>query len=145
VSASGTLAVVVDNIPPGFPVRCSRTRVGCRQRNAQIRQDWRKFGDVDQSANPDGAKLADCSPVDCQIGLSVQSGRAFAIGYDAIRFVVSPVDPPPRPLFLLAEERGKHFRRVLKELNAQGIEPAFDLKKIGARFYSRRNVTPDSH
>jgi hypothetical protein len=27
----------------------------------------------------------------------------------------------------------------------QGIEPAFDLEKIGARFYARRDVTPDSH
>jgi hypothetical protein len=43
-------------------------------------------------------------------------------------------------LFLLAEERGKHLRRVLKELNAQGIKPALDQKKIGARFYARRDV-----
>jgi hypothetical protein len=48
-------------------------------------------------------------------------------------------------LFLLAEERGQHFRRVLKDLEVQGIEPAFDLEKIGARFYARRDVTPDSH
>jgi hypothetical protein len=29
-------------------------------------------------------------------------------------------------LFMLAEERRKHFRRVLKDLNAQGIKPALD-------------------
>jgi hypothetical protein len=47
-------------------------------------------------------------------------------------------------LFLLAEERGKHFRRMLKELNAQGIEPTLDPERIGARFYARRDVMPDS-
>jgi hypothetical protein len=47
-------------------------------------------------------------------------------------------------LFLLAEERGKHLRRVLKDLEAQGIEPAFDLERIGARFYARCHVTPAS-
>jgi hypothetical protein len=31
----------------------------------------------------------------------------------------------------------------LKDLNAQGIEPAFDLEKIGARFDARRDVTPN--
>jgi hypothetical protein len=44
----------------------------------------------------------------------------------------------------LAEERGQHFSRILKELNAQGIEPAFDLEKIGARFYARHDVMPSS-
>ena len=47
-------------------------------------------------------------------------------------------------LFLLAEERGKHFRRMLKELNAQGIEPTLDPERIGARIYARRDVMPDS-
>jgi hypothetical protein len=47
-------------------------------------------------------------------------------------------------LFLLAEVRGKHLRRVLKDLEAQGIEPAFDLERIGARFYARCHVTPAS-
>ena len=48
-------------------------------------------------------------------------------------------------MFLLAEERGRHFRRVLEELNAQGIEPEFRTEKIGARFYARPDVMPDSH
>ena len=43
-------------------------------------------------------------------------------------------------LFLLAEERGKRFRRLLKELAAQGIEPALDQEKTGARFYARCDV-----
>jgi hypothetical protein len=46
-------------------------------------------------------------------------------------------------LFLLAEERGKHLRRALKDLNAQGINPALDPNEIGARFYARRDVMPD--
>jgi hypothetical protein len=37
-------------------------------------------------------------------------------------------------LFSLAEERGKDFGRVVKDLNSYGINPACDLKKIGARF-----------
>jgi hypothetical protein len=45
-------------------------------------------------------------------------------------------------LFLLAEARGQ-LSGGLKDLNAQGIEPAFDLEKIGARFYARRDVTPN--
>lgn len=44
-------------------------------------------------------------------------------------------------LFMLAKERKKHLRKVLKELDAQGIEPAFDPKKIGARIYRRGNLT----
>ena len=32
---------------------------------------------------------------------------------------------------------GKHFRQVLKEIDAQGIEPAFKRKKVGATFYAR--------
>jgi hypothetical protein len=31
----------------------------------------------------------------------------------------------------------------LKDSNAQGIEPAFDLEKIGARFYARHDLTPN--
>ena len=40
-------------------------------------------------------------------------------------------------LWALAKERGKHFRQVLKEIDAQGIEPAFKRKKVGATFYAR--------
>lgn len=46
-------------------------------------------------------------------------------------------------LFVLAEERGKHFKRVLNELNAEGVEPAFKPATIGARFYSRSDVSLD--
>ena len=31
----------------------------------------------------------------------------------------------------------------LKDLNAQGIEPAFDPDKIGERFFARRDLTPN--
>jgi hypothetical protein len=48
-------------------------------------------------------------------------------------------------LFLLAEERGQHFRRVLKDLNAKGIKPALDLDEIGARFYARRDLALGGH
>jgi len=40
-------------------------------------------------------------------------------------------------LFALARQRGKHFRAVKKALEADGVEPAFDPKKIGATFYRR--------
>lgn len=40
-------------------------------------------------------------------------------------------------LFMLAEQRGQHFKSVLKALEAQGIAPALDEEKIGARFYRR--------
>jgi hypothetical protein len=38
-------------------------------------------------------------------------------------------------LFALAKRQGRHFRAVKKELEAAGIEPALDPKKIGATFY----------
>ena len=47
-------------------------------------------------------------------------------------------------LFGLAKERGRHFRAVLKELDAQGIEPAFDHDKIGTRIYRRSDVEVDN-
>jgi hypothetical protein len=34
----------------------------------------------------------------------------------------------------------EHFRRVLKELDVRGIEPAFKRKQIGARFYVRAQL-----
>jgi hypothetical protein len=43
-------------------------------------------------------------------------------------------------LFRLAEERSQHFVHVLKDLETQGIEPAFDLRKIEARFYARAHL-----
>jgi hypothetical protein len=43
-------------------------------------------------------------------------------------------------LFQLADERGQHFRRVLKTLDAEGITPVFDPESIGARFYRKREV-----
>jgi hypothetical protein len=44
-------------------------------------------------------------------------------------------------LFVLAKERGKHFRAVLRELDAREIHAEFDPEKIGARFY-RRDALP---
>jgi len=40
-------------------------------------------------------------------------------------------------LFALAKQRPKHFRVVKTALEADGIEPAFGPKKIGASFYRR--------
>ena len=40
-------------------------------------------------------------------------------------------------LFVLAKERGRHFKAVKNALDAAGIEPAFDPEMIGARFYWR--------
>lgn len=47
-------------------------------------------------------------------------------------------------LFGLARERGRHFRRLLQELDAQGVEPAFDRDKIGTRIYRRQDVEVDN-
>ncbi len=43
-------------------------------------------------------------------------------------------------LFALANEQSKHFKRVKNELEAQGVEPAFDPEEIGARFYARAQL-----
>ena len=40
-------------------------------------------------------------------------------------------------LFVLAKERGEHFLAAKKALDAVGIMPAFDAKKVGATFYRR--------
>lgn len=40
-------------------------------------------------------------------------------------------------LFALAKERRKHFRVVKNKLEFDGVQPAFDPKKIGASFYRR--------
>jgi hypothetical protein len=47
-------------------------------------------------------------------------------------------------LFALAGQRRKHFRVLKNELEADGIEPALDPKKIGATFYRRRDCCPTS-
>ena len=38
-------------------------------------------------------------------------------------------------LFVLAKQRGQHFRKVKQELDAAGIKPALDPAKVGATFY----------
>lgn len=43
-------------------------------------------------------------------------------------------------LFALAKERGLHFRRVQRELDDRGLEPAFKAEEIGARFYKREDL-----
>jgi hypothetical protein len=43
-------------------------------------------------------------------------------------------------LFALAKQQGRHFRKVKKELDAAGIEPALDPKKVGATFYRRADL-----
>ena len=40
-------------------------------------------------------------------------------------------------LFALAKERGRHFRKLKQELDEVGVEPVFDVNKIGATFYRR--------
>jgi TniQ len=42
-------------------------------------------------------------------------------------------------LFALAKERGRHFRRLKQEMDEAGIEPVFDVNKIGATFYRRKD------
>jgi hypothetical protein len=77
-------------------------------------------------------------------------------GHLATRTVINPVNRCPTvvvpeaeaarfareyvSLFTLASQRGKHFILVKKELEADGIEPAMDPKKIGATFYRRENL-----
>lgn len=43
-------------------------------------------------------------------------------------------------LFALAKKRRKHFRVVKSKLEFDGVEPAFDPKKIGASFYRRKDL-----
>jgi hypothetical protein len=45
-------------------------------------------------------------------------------------------------LFALARQRNKHHLVVKKALEADGIEPALDPKKIGATFYRRSDCFP---
>jgi hypothetical protein len=42
-------------------------------------------------------------------------------------------------LFALAKQQGRHFRRLKQELDGVGVEPVFDVNKIGATFYRRRD------
>jgi hypothetical protein len=42
-------------------------------------------------------------------------------------------------LFALAKERGRHFRKLKQEMDAAGVEPVFDVNKIGATFYQRKD------
>jgi hypothetical protein len=44
-------------------------------------------------------------------------------------------------LFALARQQKRHHMAVKKELDAAGIKPALDPKKIGATFYRRNEVT----
>jgi len=43
-------------------------------------------------------------------------------------------------LFVLAKQRGKHFRAVKKELEAAGVKPALVPTQVGATFYRRSQV-----
>ena len=47
-------------------------------------------------------------------------------------------------LFALAKQQGRHFLAVKKELDAAGIEPALDPKKVGATFYLREDLNQPS-
>ena len=57
--------------------------------------------------------------------------------------VVVPIEEVERftveyvSLFALAKQQGRHFLAVKKDLDAGGIKPALDAKKIGATFYRR--------
>ena len=44
-------------------------------------------------------------------------------------------------LFGLAKERGRHFRKLKQELDANGTKLAFDAEKIGATFYARDTLS----
>ena len=43
-------------------------------------------------------------------------------------------------LFVLANEQGRHFRKLKQELDAAGIVPALDPTAVGATFYRRREL-----
>ncbi|WGS24115.1 MULTISPECIES: hypothetical protein [unclassified Bradyrhizobium] len=43
-------------------------------------------------------------------------------------------------LFAIARQRRRHFLVVKKELQAAGVEPVFDPRKIGATFYRRADL-----
>jgi len=42
-------------------------------------------------------------------------------------------------LFALAKQQGRHFRKLKQEMEDAGIEPVFDVNKIGATFYRRKD------
>ncbi|WP_076861971.1 hypothetical protein [Bradyrhizobium mercantei] len=43
-------------------------------------------------------------------------------------------------LFVLAKQRGRHFRAVKKELDTAGVKPAPDPDQIGATYHRRREI-----
>jgi len=44
-------------------------------------------------------------------------------------------------LFAVAKQRGRHFLKVKRELDAAGIAAALDPQKVGATFYRRAALT----
>jgi hypothetical protein len=44
-------------------------------------------------------------------------------------------------LFALAKQQGRYFRKLNRAMDEAGIEPAFDVNKIGATFYRRKEST----
>ncbi len=44
-------------------------------------------------------------------------------------------------LFALAKEQGRHFRKLKLEMDKTGVEPVFDVNKVGATFYRRKELS----
>jgi hypothetical protein len=44
-------------------------------------------------------------------------------------------------LFVLAKQKGRHFRAVKKEIEAAGVKPVWDPDSVGATFYRKADST----
>jgi hypothetical protein len=93
--------------------------------------------------------------VACQLGVTDRVARALIKhGHLATVATINPINRCPQTvvmpteverfqreyvsLFALAKQQGRHFRKLKQEMDEAGIEPVFDVNKIGATFYQQR-------
>jgi hypothetical protein len=94
--------------------------------------------------------------VACTLGVTDRVARALIrLGHIKTVSTINPVNRCPQSvvmpaeverfqrkyvsLFGLAKERGRHFRKLKQEMDEAGVESVFDVNKIGATFYRRKD------
>ena len=94
--------------------------------------------------------------VACQLGVTDRVARALIKhGQLATVSTVNPINRCPQvvvmpaevarfqreyvSLFGLAKQQERHFRKLKQELDEAGVEPVFDVNKVGATFYWRKD------
>ena len=94
--------------------------------------------------------------VACTLGVTDRVARALIKhGHFATVSTVNPINRCPQvvvmpaeverfqreyvSLFALAKQQGRHFRKLKQEMDEAGVEPVFDVNKIGATFYRRQD------